>query len=129
MTGVILFRAQPFHNGHLAQIKRAYKDIEKFGGNLYVIVGSADKYGTKRNPIPISTRLDLIMGALKDEFKSEELQRIHVVPFNDLSDEANTSSAQVRSSYAKLPQSGQSQRVPLIFNFPFSHRSSRDFVT
>lgn len=102
MTGVILFRAQPFHNGHLAQIKRAYKDIEKFGGNLYVIVGSADKHGTKRNPIPISTRLDLIMGALKDEFKSEELQRIHVVPFNDLSDEANNTYSWGDYLYEKL---------------------------
>ncbi len=102
MTGIILFRAQPFHNGHLVQIQRAYKDVEKFSGNLYVIVGSADKCGTKRNPIPISTRLDLIIGALKDEFKPEEFQRIHVVPLIDLSDEANNTYSWGDYLYEKL---------------------------
>ena len=60
MTGVILFRAQPFHNGHLAQIYKAYADMRDINSDLYIIVGSADKYGTKRNPFPIGVRLDLI---------------------------------------------------------------------
>jgi phosphopantetheine adenylyltransferase len=89
MTGVILFRAQPFHNGHLAQIKRAFEDMRKLDGELYVIVGSADKSGTKRNPIPIDARLDLINGTLEEEFSYKQRQYLHVVPLNDLSDEAN----------------------------------------
>lgn len=89
MTGVILFRAQPFHNGHLAQIKRAYEDMRKLNGELYVIVGSADKLGTKRNPIPITVRIDLIHGSLKDVYDSSDLSHIHVVPLEDYSDEAN----------------------------------------
>lgn len=89
MTGVILFRAQPFHNGHLAQIKRAYEDMRKLDGELYVVVGSADKFGTKRNPIPIDIRLDLINRTLEEEFSYKQRQYIHVVPLKDLSDEAN----------------------------------------
>lgn len=89
MTGVILFRAQPFHNGHLAQIKRAFEDMRKIDGHLYVIVGSADKSGTKRNPIPIDVRLDLIQNTLKEEFSYKQRQYLHVVPLKDLSDEAN----------------------------------------
>ena len=89
MTGVILFRAQPFHNGHLAQIKRAFEDMRKLDGHLYIIVGSADKSGTKRNPIPIDVRLDLIQHTLEEEFSYKQRQYLHVVPLKDLSDEAN----------------------------------------
>ena len=31
MTGVILFRAQPFHNGHMNMIKKALEDIISSG--------------------------------------------------------------------------------------------------
>lgn len=89
MTGVILFRAQPFHNGHLAQIKRAYEDMKHFGGELYIIVGSADKLGTKRNPIPITMRIDLINRSLQEVYNNTELQHIHIFPLEDYSDEAN----------------------------------------
>lgn len=89
MTGVILFRAQPFHNGHLAQIKRAFKDMRNIDGHLYIIVGSADKSGTKRNPIPIEVRLDLIQNTLEEEFSYKQRQYLHVFPLEDLSDEAN----------------------------------------
>ena len=34
MTGIILFRAQPFHNGHLAQIRRALCDANNLT-NIY----------------------------------------------------------------------------------------------
>lgn len=89
MTGVILFRAQPFHNGHLAQIKKAFSDIRKIDGHLYIFVGSADKFGTKRNPIPIEMRLNLILNTLEEEFSYKQRQYIHVIALNDLSDEAN----------------------------------------
>ena len=104
MTGIILFRAQPFHNGHLAQIKRAYGDMSKYGLELYIIVGSADKFGTKRNPIPIEVRLDLINHTLMTEFNSEHRQHIHVVPLNDLSDEANNTYSWGQYLYENLRQ-------------------------
>ena len=89
MTGVILFRAQPFHNGHLAQIKRAFREMRDLDEDLYVIVGSADKFGTKRNPIPIDVRMDLITKTLEEEFSYKQRQHLKVVPLDDLSDEAN----------------------------------------
>jgi nicotinamide-nucleotide adenylyltransferase len=89
MTGVILFRAQPFHNGHLAQIKRALVEAMDYGFKLYIFVGSADKSGTKRNPIPIDVRLDLIKNSLEGELAARALRYIEVVPLDDFSDEAN----------------------------------------
>lgn len=89
MTGIILFRAQPFHNGHLAQIKRALKDTADICKDLYILVGSADKVGTKRNPIPIDVRLDLIKNSCKEYYGNGWDMHLHIVPFNDLSDEAN----------------------------------------
>lgn len=89
MTGVILFRAQPFHNGHLSMIKKAVEDTMDYDGDLHIFVGSADKVGTTRNPIPIEFRLMLIQGALHEIFPAEALKRIHVHPLNDLTDETN----------------------------------------
>ena len=102
MTGIILFRAQPFHNGHLAQIRRALSDVQKLGIDLYVFVGSADKSGTKRNPIPIDVRLDLVKSSLEEAFNSIQLRNIHVAPLNDLSDEANNTHSWGEYLYNKM---------------------------
>lgn len=89
MTGIILFRAQPFHYGHLAQIKRAFSELRNNDMDLCIIVGSADKFNTKRNPIPIDIRMDLINGVLEEEFSFKQRQHIKVCSLVDLSDEAN----------------------------------------
>lgn len=91
MTNVILFRAQPFHNGHLHMIKKAFEDSKRDNNRLYVFIGSADKSGTKRNPLPIDLRLDLIKNSLKDEIKDNYVfnPNTNIIPLNDLSDEAN----------------------------------------
>ena len=91
MVGVILFRAQPFHNGHLYMIKKAYEDCRQNQSDLYVFIGSADKSGTARNPLPIDFRMMLIEGSLREEFNSEELKHIHIFPLDDLTDEADNS--------------------------------------
>lgn len=97
-TGIILARLQPIHNGHLELIKKAITENEK----VYVFIGSADKFN-KRNPIPISTRLELTKKAIVEyiggytgdinympdvELRLEYL-RVHVVPLDDLDDETN----------------------------------------
>ena len=89
MTGVILFRAQPFHNGHLYIVRKALQTTEELGTDLYIFVGSADKVLTKRNPLPITLRLDLINISLNECLTSGERKRVHIVPLDDLSDEAN----------------------------------------
>lgn len=101
MTGIILFRAQPFHNGHLAQIRRALYDANNLT-NIYIFVGSADKSGTKRNPIPIDVRLDLVKGSLEEELNPIQLNNVHVVPLNDLSDEANNTHSWGEYLYSKM---------------------------
>ena len=95
-VGVILARMQPIHNGHLELIKKSYSE----NNETYVFVGSADKFN-KRNPIPISTRLDLAKLAIVETLIRKPAENvneadkalsdlgIHVVPLDDLDDESN----------------------------------------
>ena len=96
--GVILARLQPIHNGHLELIKKSDSENDE----TYIFIGSADKFN-KRNPIPISTRLELtkkaIIEYIVDEYdyttigidrKLSDLN-IHVIPLDDLDDESNNS--------------------------------------
>lgn len=82
MIGAILFRAQPFHLGHFSTIQVASEECEQ----VYVFVGSADKKGTERNPLPIELRLDLIKNSIQN------LKNVTVIPLEDLTDEADNSS-------------------------------------
>ena len=102
MVGVILFRAQPFHRGHLNMIQKAYDDCVANNCDLYLFVGSADKAGTKRNPLPIDFRLMLIEGSLHEEFTTEQLKRIHIFPLMDLTDESDNSHGWGRYLYMKM---------------------------
>lgn len=95
MVNVILFRAQPFHNGHMAIVKKAYLDSIAHQCPLYIFIGSANKYNTMRNPLNITLRHSLIAQSLVEEglithielFNNSGL--IHLVDLKDLSDEAN----------------------------------------
>lgn len=85
--GVILARLQPIHNGHLALIDKAFNENDE----VYVFVGSADKFN-KRNPIPISLRLQLVNDALDEKYAGcADRVHIHVVPLDDLDNETNNS--------------------------------------
>lgn len=96
--GVILARLQPIHNGHLELIKKADSENDE----TYIFIGSADKFN-KRNPIPISTRLELTKKAIVEyvvdayDYTDNGVDRmlsdlnIHVIPLDDLDDESNNS--------------------------------------
>lgn len=60
--GVLLLRAQPVHMGHISVIKQAIKESDK----VLVIIGSANKSRTKRNPIHIDMRVPMVERALND---------------------------------------------------------------
>lgn len=60
--GVVLMRAQPVHKGHIDIIKQALIDNTK----VLVVIGSANKSGTKRNPLDIDMRVHLLQNALRD---------------------------------------------------------------
>ena len=102
-VGVILARLQPIHNGHLELIKKAWEENDE----VYVFIGSADKFN-KRNPIPISTRIELTKDAvaemLWEQYKDTwgdnipktpdnilKCADVHIVPLDDLDDETNNS--------------------------------------
>lgn len=102
MVGVILFRAQPFHRGHLNMVQKAYDDCVANHCDLYIFVGSADKSGTRRNPLPIDFRLMLLEGSLHEHFTTEQLKRIHIYPLNDMTDESDNSHGWGRYLYMKM---------------------------
>lgn len=102
MTGVILFRAQPFHNGHMHTIKQAFNDCRKNNSDLYVFVGSADKYRTKRNPLPINFRIMLIEGSIKEVFDPQDIAHIHIIPLADMTDETDNSYAWGQYLFIKM---------------------------
>lgn len=102
MTGVILFRGQPFHNGHLNMVKKAYEDCKGSNSDLYIFIGSADKSGTIRNPLPIDFRRMLIEGALHEEFGIADLAHIHVVELEDMTDESDNSYSWGRYLFLKM---------------------------
>ncbi len=51
-VGVFLTRGQPFHSGHASVIAQSLLENDK----TLVIIGSADKCSTKRNPYDLGTR-------------------------------------------------------------------------
>lgn len=83
-------------------VQKAFEDSRANGAELYIFVGSADKSGTVRNPIPIDFRLMLIEGAIHEVFSSDEMKHIHIFPLDDLSDETNNTHDWGRYLYMKM---------------------------
>lgn len=77
--GVVLMRAQPMHLGHLDVIKKASAENDR----VLVFIGSANKCRTKRNPLNISDRLNIVRRVVE----KEHLKNVIVEPLNDWSKE------------------------------------------
>lgn len=58
--GVILMRAQPVHKGHLDVIEQALSENDK----VLIVLGSANKEKTKRNPLPAGYRESFLINSL-----------------------------------------------------------------
>ena len=69
---------------------------------MYIFVGSADKAGTPRNPLPIDFRVMLIMGSLHEVYSVEDMQHIHVIPLEDMTDESDNSHTWGRYLFMKM---------------------------
>ncbi|MBQ8044210.1 MAG: adenylyltransferase/cytidyltransferase family protein [Clostridia bacterium] len=54
--GLVVGRFQHFHIGHKSLVENAYKLCDR----VLILVGSAQEFGTLRNPYPPSTRIDVI---------------------------------------------------------------------
>lgn len=54
--GIFLARVQPIHNAHLYVIEKILEECDY----CVIIIGSANKNGTKRNPFPLELRKELV---------------------------------------------------------------------
>lgn len=61
--GVILLRAQPFHKGHVYVINQILRENDK----ALILIGSANKEGTERNPFSYELRKEIVIASLEDE--------------------------------------------------------------
>lgn len=126
-VGVVLARMQPIHNGHLALIEKACRENEV----VYVFVGSADKFN-KRNPLPITLRMQLIQEAIKplqgkykynyvDEegYHIENDVEINVVPLDDLTDESDNSHDWGFYLYSKIVSETKSPNFTIYYSDGF----------
>ena len=104
MVNVVLCRAQPFHNGHAYMIRKAVRDGMANNNETYVFIGSADKSGTERNPIPIEWRLTLVKGSLYNVLSNEERKHVHVYGLNDQADESHNTHEWGTYLYTKIKE-------------------------
>ena len=74
-VGVFLSRMQPIHNAHLWMIQNVLKDNDE----ALVMIGSANKFGTERNPLDINLRKELVKSALIEKFGQEYDKKIKII--------------------------------------------------
>lgn len=77
MIGLFIGRFQPPHNGHIA----ALQEIEKECNEIIIVIGSADKCFTLRDPLTAGERLTMFIDMMP-RFKA----KIIPVPVPDLDD-------------------------------------------
>ena len=87
-VGVFLSRMQPFHIGHLGMIKKALPEND----SVLILIGSSNKMGIIRNPLPITLRQDILKDVLNEEFTKEEREKIILKNLPDWTDEDDTPS-------------------------------------
>lgn len=83
--GIYIGRFQPFHKGHLHIIEQMMKDCRK----VVVVIGSANKGNTERNPLTYLERKTIIDKAIRDLGYH---YRVNVVGIDDRKDISNDSS-------------------------------------
>src|SRR3989344_2789196 len=75
-TALIVGRFQPFHNGHLFLINRAFDEADK----VKIVIGSANK-NDKENPFRAQERKEMITDALNEaKIKNYELFILDDIP-------------------------------------------------
>lgn len=85
--GVLLTRGQPFHKGHIEVIRKAAEENDK----VLVVIGSADKAETERNPLHINVRESLferLREYLHEEYGIEPY-RVKYLSLRDLSKDSS----------------------------------------
>ncbi|MBD3164298.1 nicotinamide-nucleotide adenylyltransferase [Candidatus Woesearchaeota archaeon] len=80
MISLFIGRFQPFHKGHLHDIKEALK----FSDNVIIAVGSSQESGTNENPFSYDERKEMIEKVIK----KERIPNTEVYPVPDINDDA-----------------------------------------
>lgn len=76
-VGLVVGRFQTLHKGHQSLIDTALKLCDR----VYVFIGSAQEYGTERNPLNIATRIKMVRACYPDE------NRVHIYALPDMTNE------------------------------------------
>jgi len=79
ITGIFIGRFQPFHNGHLAIIRKALREVDK----LIIIIGSKQEARTGNNPLTADERELLI----KETLNSLKIERFTIIQLADIPDD------------------------------------------
>ncbi|MDE1768646.1 MAG: nicotinamide-nucleotide adenylyltransferase, partial [Candidatus Micrarchaeota archaeon] len=78
--GLFIGRFQPFHKGHLYALKYALRLSKK----VIIGIGSAEEYGTSRNPLTSNSRIKIIKSAFKEqEIDMKRIGFFEIPDFND----------------------------------------------
>jgi nicotinamide-nucleotide adenylyltransferase len=76
--GLIIGRMQPFHNGHIHIIKKAFKEVDE----LIIGIGSAQISHTVKDPFTAGERILMIKKALIEE--DFNMDKIYIIPLTDV---------------------------------------------
>lgn len=87
--GVLLTRAQPFHNGHLETVKKILEENDR----ALIVIGSSNKSYMVRNPFPIQMRESIVKATLLEGLQ-EDYSRCKIVALADWSMESATQYAE-----------------------------------
>ena len=78
-TGLFIGRFQPFHNGHLSDIKNALMEVDE----LVIAIGSSQHSNTKENPFSVEERIEMIENTLA----KEDIGNCTIFPVSDVNDD------------------------------------------
>lgn len=81
--GVFLSRMQPLHIGHLGMIDKVLSEND----SVIILIGSANKKDSIRNPIDVNTRREILKEALEDKYGKNYNDKIKIKEIPDWSSE------------------------------------------
>lgn len=86
---VYVGRFEPLHNGHLETAKQALAR----GKEVVIVIGSADRPRTPKNPFTVAERIAMWQAAIKADLGEAALARFHFLPMRDFFDDERWAAA------------------------------------
>ena len=79
-TGLFIGRFQPFHKGHLQDIKEALKEVDE----LIIAIGSSQFSHTEENPFSVDERIEMI----EDTLIANDISDYTIFPIPDIGNDS-----------------------------------------